>query len=147
MTDGKRTSVGPKKTLKELQAATDLARPGPGQPPQPPDNRMVYHGPLEGTWDNALWAESHDNTKPDSPYFGDKFFDRGGHKQNEELKRAITEVFVKVKKIDVTDPNGSPWLLAWRMYPNKEHPRWGKEGFEGCGCNCGCFAPRTWTGT
>jgi hypothetical protein len=146
MSDGKRTSIGPKKTLQELKDGSHSNKPEPGQPPQPADGRMKYHYHLDGTWDNAKWAEGHDNTKPDSPYFGDKYFDRDGHQQNVELRKAISEVFLRIKKIDPADPNGSPWLLAWRMYPNKEHPRWGKEGFEGCGCNCGCYAPRVYTG-
>ena len=42
-------------------------------------------------------------------------------------------------KIDPNDPHGSPWLLSWRMYPNKDHPRWKQD--DCCGCNCGCVAP------
>ncbi len=139
--DGKRVSVGPKKTLAELKAMTEQKRPEPGQPPQ--DGRLEFHHHLEGSWDNAKWAEGHDNSDPNSPYYGDPYFDREGYKQNQQLKVAIAEVFAKIKRIDSTDPNGSPWLLAWRMYPNKDHPRW-KE-FDGCGCNCGCCAPGIWT--
>lgn len=140
----KRNSVGPKRTLAELRSLTRLEQPEPGQPAQ--DGCSVYHHHLEGTWDNASWAEGHDHTSPNSPYYGDKYFDRDGNRQNQELRKAINEAFLRIKKIDLTDPDGSPWLLAWRMYPNKDHPRWGKEGFEGCGCNCGCYAPRVWAG-
>jgi hypothetical protein len=139
--DGK--SVGPKMTLAELRALNTQRRPEAGQPPQPQDGRFEFHYHLPGSWDNAKWAEGHDNSDPNSPYYGDPYFDREGSKQNEELKVAIAEVFAKIKKIDATDPNGSPWLLAWRMYPNKDHPRW-KE-FDGCGCNCGCCVPGSWT--
>ena len=140
--DGKKFSVGPKKTLAELRGLNAQRRPEQGQPPQSQDGRLEFHYHLEGSWDNAKWAEGHDNSDPSSPYHGDPYFDRDGYKQNQELKVAIAEVFAKVKKIDTTDPNGSPWLLAWRMYPNKDHPRW-KE-FDGCGCNCGCCAPESW---
>jgi hypothetical protein len=147
-----RISVGPKKTLAELEAATARLSPEPGvagQPPQEYDeklklNHWKYHRHLDPSWDNAAWAEQHDNTAPDSPYHGDPYFDRTGNKQNDLLKQAIVDAFIKYKKIDLTDPNGPQWLLAWRMYPNEEHPRWANSGFEGCGCNCGCYAPKTW---
>jgi hypothetical protein len=147
-----RISVGPKKTIGELKALTERIQPEPRLPGQPPqefdgqtnERRWAYHHHLEPSWDNARWAANHDHTQPDSPYYRDPYFDRDGYRQNEELKKAITEVFIKHKKIDVTDPAGPQWLLAWRMYPNKDHPRWGKEGFEGCGCNCGCYCPGTW---
>jgi hypothetical protein len=140
VSDGK--SVGPKVTLAELRALNARNRPEQGQPPQLQDGRFEFHYHLPGSWDNAKWAEDHDNSDPSSPYYGDPYFDREGYKQNQELKVAIAEVFAKIKNIDVTDPNGSPWLLAWRMYPNKDHPRW-KE-FDGCGCNCGCCVPGSW---
>ncbi len=147
-----RISVGPKKTLAELEAATGRLSPEPGvagQPLQEYDDKLKinhwkYHRHLDPSWDNAAWAAHHDNTAPDSPYKGDKYFDRTGKKQNDELKQAIAEAFIKYKKIDLNDPHGPQWLLAWRMYPNEEHPRWSESGFEGCGCNCGCYAPKNW---
>jgi hypothetical protein len=141
-----RISVGPKKTLAELAAATGRLSPEPnvsGQPAQVYDKEeeiehWKYHHHLDASWDNAPWAERHDNNDPNSPYYGDPFFSREGKKQNDELREAIVEAFVRCKKID---PNNPQWLLAWRMYPNEEHPRWSRSGYEGCGCNCGCFAP------
>src|SRR5258707_8637914 len=65
-----------------------------------------------------------------------------GHEQNVALKKAIAKVFLDIKKINPDDPDGSPWLLAWRMYPNADHPKWKDAGGEMCGCNCGCFIPR-----
>jgi hypothetical protein len=29
-------------------------------------------------------------------------------------------------------------VLGWRLYPNKDHPRWGAEDVHSCGCGCGC---------
>jgi hypothetical protein len=147
MSNGKRISVGPKKTLADLKAVTGQNAPFPGQSGQPPqeidtktgDYHWTYHYSLENSWDNAPWAVKHDNTDKTSPYFGDKYFDRKGEQQNLALKQAISDVFLQYKK---PDKDGPMWLMAWRMYPNKEHPRWGKDGFEGCGCNCGCYAPK-----
>jgi hypothetical protein len=143
----KRISVGPKKTLADLQAVTAQNTPSvgrSGQPLQEVDKQSgqlhwTYHYDLENSWDNAPWAVNHDNTQSTSPYYGDKYFDRTGEQQNLALKQAISHVFLEHKK---PDEDGPMWLLAWRMYPNKDHPRWGKEGFEGCGCNCGCYAPK-----
>src|SRR5437899_2343936 len=87
-----RISVGPKKTLAELEAATGRLSPEPGvagQPVQEYDeklkiNHWKYHRHLDPSWDNAAWAEHHDNKAPDSPYNGDKYFDRTGKKQNDD---------------------------------------------------------------
>jgi hypothetical protein len=128
--------------LNELRALVEQSQPEPGQPQQTTDNPFKYAYHLEGSWGNAEWAQGQDPSDPNSPVYGNPYFDRDGFKQNEELKVAIAEVFAKTKKIDLTDPNGSPWLLAWRMYPNKDHPRWQAE--DCCGCNCGCAAPGTW---
>jgi len=151
MSNGKRISVGPKMTVAALQASTGRLTPEPNQPGQPhqeldqhdPDhkiNKWKYHYHLEPSWDNAAWAAQHDNSVTTSPYYGDKYFDRDGKKQNDEFKKAICAAFEKYKK---PDKDGHQWLLAWRMYPNEDHPRWSTSGFEGCGCNCGCFCPKT----
>jgi hypothetical protein len=42
---------------------------------------------------------------------------------------------VKAKK--ATDKYGAHFVLGWRLYPNKEHPRWSKD-VHSCGCGCGC---------
>ena len=28
--------------------------------------------------------------------------------------------------------------MAWRLYPDKDHPRW--QIADGCGCGCGCYS-------
>jgi len=119
--------VGPKLTWKQLQELTDLTAF---------DGRK-YHADLPATWDNAQWVEDHlGNITPD-PHFPD------GHKQNVALKAAIQKAFVEIKEINLNDPNGPTWFLAWRMYPNADHPMWKEqEGHQDCGCNCGCFIPR-----
>ena len=119
--------VGPKLTRKHLQELTDLTAW---------DGRK-YHDDLPATWDNAEWVSKNlGNITPDPGF-------PSGHKQNLALKQAIADVFVHIKEIDRNDPSGSPWFLAWRMYPNADHPMWKEqEGHEDCGCNCGCFVPR-----
>jgi hypothetical protein len=137
--------VGPKKSWAELNAISEqtVPEPGvPGQAPQTPDNELSYHYRLDGTWDNAKWAESHDNKVPGDPNENNRYFDRDGKKNNDALKKAINDAFIQYKKIDLTDPDGPQWLLAFRMYPNKDHPRWKAQ--DCCGCCCGCFAPRDW---
>ena len=45
---------------------------------------------------------------------------------------------VKAKKN--ADKNGSHFVLGWRLYPNKAHPRWNSKDVHSCGCGCGCSA-------
>jgi hypothetical protein len=122
----KKPHVGPKLTPEFLEEITDLTAA---------DGRK-YHGELPASWDNAEWVTKNPDSDPPAHF-------PQGFEQNKKLKKAILDAFVEYKKIDLADPNGSPWLLAWRMYPNIEHPMW-KDGMESCGCNCGCFAPRQW---
>jgi len=138
MSNGKRQIIGPRKTLKELQALVEKDQPeSSAQAPQTPDNPFQYAYHLDGSWGNAEWASDPNHTIPgveNNPYF-----DRDGYRQNQSLKRLISEALIACKKIDPNDPHGSPWLLSWRMYPNKDHPRWKQD--DCCGCNCGCVAP------
>ena len=62
--------VGPKKSWAELNAISEQTVPEPGvsgQAPQTPDNQLSYHYHLDGSWDNAKWAEGHDNKVPGDP--------------------------------------------------------------------------------
>lgn len=118
--------IGPKVTREQLQELTDLTAW---------DGRK-YHDDLPATWDNAQFvAENLGNIdpKPGMPE---------GFEQNTELKDAIAKVFTETKNIQLDDQGRSPWFLAWRMYPNAEHPMWKDEEGPECGCNCGCFVPR-----
>jgi hypothetical protein len=60
----------------------------------------------------------------DSPHFDTK-----GYGANRELGRRIQEAFTELKA-------GKGFVMAWRIYPDKEHPRW--QIADGCGCGCGC---------
>jgi hypothetical protein len=37
-----------------------------------------------------------------------------------------------------TEAHGKGFVLAWRLYAEKEHPRW--KIADGCGCGCGCYS-------
>ncbi len=104
--------------------------------PKPPVGPKLTRKHLQELTDLTAWdgRKYHDDLPPGFPE---------GHKQNLALKQALTDAFLQCKDIDLNDPNGSPWFLAWRMYPNADHPMWKEqEGHEDCGCNCGCFIPR-----
>jgi hypothetical protein len=64
--------------------------------------------------------------------------DKFGFKANRQLAAMIRKA-VKAKK--TSDKHGDYFVLGWRLYPNKDHPRWkaGKDD-HGCGCGCGCSA-------
>jgi hypothetical protein len=59
--------------------------------------------------------------------------DRCGYRANRELAELI-KAAVKAKKD--ADANGEHFVLGWRLYPNKAHPRWNAED-HACGCGCG----------
>lgn len=61
--------------------------------------------------------------------------DKCGHKANRELAAMIKQA-VKAKKN--ADKNGTHFVLGWRLYPNKQHPRWNQKDVHSCGCGCGC---------
>jgi hypothetical protein len=78
-------------------------------------------------------SESND---PKSPYYGEKCYNVKGYAENLELAKEIAAAFKKHKK---RDEHGSHFVLAWRMYPNKDHPLWHQEE-HACGCGIGGFA-------
>ena len=63
--------------------------------------------------------------------------DKCGHKANRELAAMIKKA-VKAKKNG--DKHGEHFVLGWRLYPNKAHPRWKGKDEHACGCGCGCSA-------
>jgi hypothetical protein len=60
--------------------------------------------------------------------------DKCGYKANRELATLIRAA-VKAKKRP--DKHGARFLIAWRLYPNKDHPSWNATDHS-CGCGCGC---------
>jgi hypothetical protein len=61
--------------------------------------------------------------------------DKCGYKANRELAEMIAKA-VRAKKNG--DKHGAHFILGWRLYPNKEHPRWNNKDVHSCGCGCGC---------
>jgi hypothetical protein len=92
-----------------------------------------YQSELPGSWTNAKVAA--DATEKvcqecrDSPHF-----DTEGYGTNRELGRRIQEAFSELKA-------GKGFVMAWRIYPDKDHPRW--QIADGCGCGCGCWNSET----
>ena len=60
----------------------------------------------------------------------------GGHKENRELHHKIRQVVKDTKKTN-NPKQEAQFLIAWRLYPNKDHPRW-QGTSHSCGCGCGC---------
>lgn len=63
--------------------------------------------------------------------------DKCGYQANRELAEMISKA-VRAKKKG--DKNGAHFVLGWRLYPNKSHPRWNNKDVHSCGCGCGCSA-------
>ncbi len=63
--------------------------------------------------------------------------DKRGYRANRELAALIKNA-VGAKKN--RDKNGTHFVLGWRLYPNKDHPRWKSKDDHACGCGCGCSA-------
>ena len=61
--------------------------------------------------------------------------DKRGYKANRELAEMIAKA-VRAKKN--SDKDGGHFVLGWRLYPNKDHPRWNSKDVHSCGCGCGC---------
>jgi hypothetical protein len=63
--------------------------------------------------------------------------DKCGYQDNRELAKLI-EKAVRTKK--KRDKNGEHFILGWRLYPNRDHPRWKDQDVHACGCGCGCHS-------
>jgi hypothetical protein len=63
--------------------------------------------------------------------------DKCGYKANRELAKLISKAVRANKK---SDKRGDHFVLGWRLYPNKDHPRWKGNDDHACGCGCGCSA-------
>jgi hypothetical protein len=63
--------------------------------------------------------------------------DKCGYKANRDLAAMISKA-VQAKKN--SDKSGAHFVLGWRLYPNKAHPRWKGNDDHACGCGCGCSA-------
>jgi hypothetical protein len=63
--------------------------------------------------------------------------DKCRYEANRELARLIDKAMRTMKK---SDKGGQHFVLGWRLYPNKSHPRWKSKDVHSCGCGCGCSA-------
>jgi hypothetical protein len=63
--------------------------------------------------------------------------DKCGYQANRDLAEIIKRVVRARKNSDV---DGAHFVLGWRLYPNKDHPRWNTKDDHACGCGCGCSA-------
>ena len=63
--------------------------------------------------------------------------DKCGYKANREMAGMIKKAMQAQKN---SDKSGAHFVLGWRLYPNKEHPRWKSKDVHSCGCGCGCSA-------
>jgi hypothetical protein len=63
--------------------------------------------------------------------------DKHGYAANRDLAKLISKAVRARKK---SDKQGAHFVLGWRLYPNKDHPRWNGKDVHSCGCGCGCSA-------
>ena len=61
--------------------------------------------------------------------------DKCAYAENRELARLIEKAMRTVKR---HDKNGQHFVLGWRLYPNRDHPRWKNKDVHSCGCGWGC---------
>jgi hypothetical protein len=100
------------------------------------EDGRVQRPELHGSWSNAKQAAD-DPAGLCQSCRESSYLDRGGHDANRELANDIEAAF---KKWKTSDQHGPQFILAWRLYAHKDHPRF-KES-DGCGCGCGCHAPK-----
>jgi hypothetical protein len=123
--DDEHDGLEPKLTAEELRKERAVIFAGA-------DGRE-YQAELPGSWSNAKVAatavEKVCHECRDSPHF-----DVAGYDTNRELARRINQAFDELKP-------GKGFVLAWRLYAEKDHQRW--KVADGCGCGCGCHSTPT----
>jgi hypothetical protein len=120
--DDKDMGITPRLTVAAYKKALDLVAL--------PDGREQHPALLELTT-NAKQGML-DVTKlcqecQESPYL-----DTDAYKKNTKLAEAISEALNKIRP---PDKDGAHFVLAWRLYPIKDHPRFNI--LDGCSCGCG----------
>jgi hypothetical protein len=125
MSDGseeKHDGLEPKLTIKELKEHRSVIFTA--------EDGRQYQSELPGSWSNAKVAATETEKVchecRDSPHF-----DTEGYGANRELARRVSDAFQELKP-------GKGFVLAWRLYPDKDDARW--KIADGCGCGCGCHA-------
>jgi hypothetical protein len=115
-------SLEPKLSVKEIKEQRTVIFTGA-------DGRE-YQADLPGSWSNAKVAAT-DTEKVCSECRDSPHFDTQAYQANRVLARRIQDAFEELKP-------GKGFVLAWRLYAEKDHPRW--KVADGCGCGCGCFS-------
>jgi hypothetical protein len=92
---------------------------------------------LPGVQTDAKQAAIADPNDPTSPFYRAIYCDPKGYGKNRELAQRISKAVRELKK---SDEYGPRFVLAWRLYPNDDHPCWHRKDVHFCGCGCGCFA-------
>src|SRR5262249_61140612 len=86
--------------------------------------------PLPGVRTDAKQAATADPTNPRSPYYGSTHHDPQGYARNRELADRISKAVDELKD---SDEHGSRFVLAWRLYPNNDHPSLHTQDVHPCG--------------
>lgn len=120
--------VNPKLTLANLERSARKTSEGRGR------------ASLPGVRTDAKQAATADTTDPNSPFYGATHCDPKGYWKNRELADRISAA---VQDLKVSDEHGPRFVLAWRLYPNNDHPCWDPKEAHICGCGCGCYAKGT----
>jgi hypothetical protein len=97
----------------------------------PPGDRLYRTLDLPGVTSDAK-VISRDRPPTSGPYNDP---DAGGFAKNRELAQRIKQALRDLKPQE----GGGHFIVAWRLYPNADHPRFqGPAHACGCGCGCGC---------
>ena len=113
----------PKLTREELLKGKETLQDG-----------LEFFQSLPAVISDAKRASEANPDDPTSDYYRQRFFDPEGYEKNLELAKKICAAFEEFK---TKDKDGAHFILAWRMYPNKDHPRWQQREPYNCGCSFG----------
>jgi len=100
--------IQPKMTRKKLRSGAQKTSQGRGK------------APLPGVKTDAMHVAASDKC---------------GYQANRDLAKLIGAA---VRTNKHSDKHGPHFVLGWRLYPNKDHPRWKNKDDHACGCGCGC---------
>ena len=120
--DDKDMGITPRLTVDAYKKALNLVELGDGReqhPPLPELTTNAKQGMLDVT---KLCPECQA-----SPYL-----DTEAYKKNTQLAEAISAALNKIRP---PDQHGAHFVLAWRLYPIKDHSRFNI--LDGCSCGCG----------
>src|SRR5262245_13742965 len=112
------TEIYPKLTIGKLRKSARKTSEGRGL------------ASLPGVRTDAKAAVTADVNDSESPYYGSSAHDPKGYAANRKLADRISRAVHDLKQ---SDEHGARFVLAWRMYPNSEHPSWHRTDVHQCG--------------